>query len=89
MSTTAVPKSPKPIKAAMGATTGKNSWGNTRYQGPCPPSGTHRYFFKVFALDAVLDLPAGAGKAQFLAAAKGHTLAHAMLMGRYARQRSS
>src|SRR5438105_3192169 len=39
---------------------GRNSFGKTRYQGPCPPSGTHRYFFKVYALDTLLDIPASA-----------------------------
>ena len=73
--------------AKLGAAAGRNSWGKTRYQGPCPPSGTHRYFFKVFALDSTLDLPAGAAKPEFLAKAKGHTLAQGTLMGRYARQR--
>ncbi|WP_243358371.1 YbhB/YbcL family Raf kinase inhibitor-like protein [Fundidesulfovibrio terrae] len=75
------------VLAAKGGVHGRNSWGNSRYQGPCPPSGTHRYIFKVFALDAALDLPEGASKAQFLAAAKGRVLGHAMLTGRYARPR--
>ena len=38
-------------------TPGKNSWGKTGYGGPCPPSGTHRYFFKLYALDTMLDIP--------------------------------
>ena len=77
----ASPRKPWPA----GGATGRNSWGNARYQGPCPPSGTHRYFFKVFALDLSLDLPAGAAKSEFLAKAKGHSLAQGMLMGRYER----
>jgi Raf kinase inhibitor-like YbhB/YbcL family protein len=72
---------------AQGARLGRNSWGNARYQGPCPPSGTHRYLFKTFTLDSPLDLPQGASKAQFLAAAKGRVLAHSILTGRYARPR--
>lgn len=55
------------------------------YGGPCPPSGTHRYFFKLYALDAVLDLKPGATKAQVEAAMKGHILAQAELVGRYRR----
>jgi Raf kinase inhibitor-like YbhB/YbcL family protein len=56
------------------------------YGGPCPPGGTHRYFFKLYALDKVLDLPAGATKAQVEAAMQGHILAQAELIGRYRRQ---
>ncbi|MFA5810881.1 MAG: YbhB/YbcL family Raf kinase inhibitor-like protein [bacterium] len=57
------------------------------YGGPCPPSGTHRYFFKLYALDAPLDLPATATKPQLEAAMKGHVLAQTQLMGTYSRQR--
>jgi Raf kinase inhibitor-like YbhB/YbcL family protein len=64
---------------------GTNSWNRTGYGGPCPPSGTHRYFFRILALDEALDLPAGADKATVLAAAQGHVLAEATLMGTYAR----
>ncbi|MFB3926684.1 MAG: YbhB/YbcL family Raf kinase inhibitor-like protein [Syntrophales bacterium] len=56
------------------------------YGGPCPPSGTHRYFFKLYALDSMLDLPAGATKAELLKAMKGHVLAEAELMGKYKRK---
>jgi len=69
-----------------GSVDGKNSWGRTGYGGPCPPSGTHRYFFKFYALDNTLDLPAGADKTQLLQAIEGHILAQAELMGTYARQ---
>lgn len=87
-SMTELPQGVSPeILAGEGGVTGLNSWGNARWQGPCPPSGTHRYFFKVFALDTVLELPAGSGKAEFLAKAKGHALGHGMLMGRYERHR--
>ena len=64
---------------------GKNSWGRTGYGGPCPPSGTHRYFFKLYALDTMLSLPSGSGKNQIEAAMHGHILAKAELMGLYKR----
>jgi len=66
-------------------TDGTNSWDRTGYGGPCPPSGTHRYFFKVYALDGGLDLAAGADKAEVLEAMSGHVLAEATLMARYGR----
>ena len=65
---------------------GRNSWRKTGYGGPCPPFGEHRYFFKVYALQSPLGLPAGASKKQVLEAMKGHVLAEAVLMGRYSRR---
>lgn len=73
-----------PKTGTMGRS-GRNSWGNLGYGGPCPPSGQHRYFFRVYALDTVLDLAAGANKAQLLAAMAGHVLAQGELMGTYRR----
>lgn len=70
-----------------GAVVGKNSWGRTNYGGPAPPSGVHRYFFKLYALDSMLPLPVGATKAQVESAMKGHILAEAQLMGKYSRSR--
>jgi Raf kinase inhibitor-like YbhB/YbcL family protein len=64
---------------------GLNSWKEVGYGGPCPPSGTHRYFFRVLALDASLDLGGEADKGEVLAAAEGHVLSEAILMGTYAR----
>ncbi|HLF18272.1 MAG TPA: YbhB/YbcL family Raf kinase inhibitor-like protein [Candidatus Omnitrophota bacterium] len=64
-------------------TQGKNSWGRNDYGGPCPPSGTHRYFFKVYALDVKLNLPEGATKAKVETAMKGHILAQAEMIGLY------
>jgi hypothetical protein len=69
-----------------GSLSGRNSWGRLGYGGPCPPRGTHRYFFTLYALDAMLDLPAGVTKGDVLRAAKGHILASATLMGRYRRR---
>ena len=68
-----------------GSVTGKNSWGRTDYGGPCPPRGTHRYFFKLYALDTTLALPAGTNKFQLLGAMADHILAQAELVGTYSR----
>lgn len=65
-------------------TGGVNSWGETGYGGPCPPSGTHRYFFRVFALDAVLGLGEGSDSEAVTAALEGHVLSEATLMGTFA-----
>ena len=62
---------------------GLNDFGKRNYGGPCPPSGTHRYFFKIFALDTKLELKPGARRAELDAAMRGHTLAQGELMGRY------
>jgi hypothetical protein len=64
---------------------GKNSRGEAKYAGPCPPDKEHRYFFKLYALDISLNLPEGATKEQVLSAMKGHLLAEAGLMGKYER----
>ncbi len=68
-----------------GSLSGRNSWGRLGYGGPCPPRGTHRYYFTLYALSALLDLAPGATKADVLRAAKDHILAAATLMGRYRR----
>jgi Raf kinase inhibitor-like YbhB/YbcL family protein len=65
---------------------GKNSFGNIGYDGPAPPRGkAHRYFFKLFALDAMLDLKSGATKADLLKAMDGHVLGEGRLMGTFQR----
>jgi hypothetical protein len=66
---------------------GTNDFGKSGYGGPCPPSGTHRYYFRIFALDRELDLPSGAKRSQLDAAMKGHVIAQGELMGRYARKK--
>ncbi|HEY9738447.1 MAG TPA: YbhB/YbcL family Raf kinase inhibitor-like protein [Trichocoleus sp.] len=62
---------------------GKNDFGETGFGGPCPPEGTHRYFFKLHALDQPVDLPAGATKEDLKQAMEGHILSSVELMGRY------
>lgn len=64
-------------------TSGVNSWQRTGYGGPCPPSGVHRYYFKVYALDAALGLAEGATKDDVLNAAQDHILEVATLMGTF------
>jgi Raf kinase inhibitor-like YbhB/YbcL family protein len=76
---------PPERKLESGAKQGTNDFGRIGYGGPCPPGGTHRYYFKLCALDAVLDLEAGARKPQLLEAMEGHILAKGQLMGRYSR----
>jgi len=70
---------------ADGSRHGQNSWRRADYGGPCPPSGTHRYYFRLYALDTVLDLSAGQNKKQVLKAMEGHILAQAELMGTFTR----
>ena len=66
---------------------GANDFGKSGYRGPCPPPGTHRYSFKIFALDRELELGSGAKRSQVDAAMKGHVIAHGELVGRYARKK--
>ena len=66
---------------------GANDFGKSGYRGPCPPPGTHRYSFKIFALDRELELGSGAKRSQVDAAMKGHVIAQGELVGRYARKK--
>jgi Raf kinase inhibitor-like YbhB/YbcL family protein len=82
---------PQTNSIAEGATPkgvqGTNDFGKSGYGGPCPPPGTHRYSFKVFALDRELDLRSGAKRGQVDAAMKGHVIAQGELVGRYSRKK--
>ena len=69
-----------------GAVQGLNDFRKNGYGGPCPPSGTHRYYFKLFALDKMLAPDANAKKQDLLDAMQGHILAQAQIMGKYKRQ---
>lgn len=65
---------------------GTTSFGSRYYGGPCPPGGTHRYFFKIYALDLVLNLKEGSSKADLERAMTGHVLDEANLIGKYSRR---
>jgi Raf kinase inhibitor-like YbhB/YbcL family protein len=86
-----IPASTRELKEAMpidaklsdGSIQGYTSAKSTGYHGPCPPSGTHRYFFKLYALDTMLSLSAKADKKELLAAMEGHILANVELMGTF------
>jgi Raf kinase inhibitor-like YbhB/YbcL family protein len=66
-----------------GAKSGINDFRKNGYGGPCPPSGTHRYIFKLYALDTLLDLPGKAVKGDLEKAMKGHIVGRAETIGRY------
>jgi len=68
-----------------GAVEGMNDFGRHSYGGPCPPSGTHRYFFKVYALDTMLDIRPDSQKTDLEQAMKGHILAEGQIIGLYKR----
>jgi Raf kinase inhibitor-like YbhB/YbcL family protein len=69
-----------------GASQGKNDMGTVGYTGPCPPPGkAHRYYFRLFALDCVLDLPSMLSRSAVLGAMKGHVLGETEIMGKYKR----
>lgn len=70
-----------------GTVQGKSSWGKIGFRGSCPPAGEHTYHFKLYALDARLDLPPGATKKELLKAMEGHTLGETQITGRYERER--
>lgn len=72
-------------KIPHGVKQGKNGFGSLGYGGPCPPSGTHRYFFHLYALDAEPDVTPGASREALERAINPHVIAKAELMGKYAR----
>jgi Raf kinase inhibitor-like YbhB/YbcL family protein len=79
-----IPENSKPLAGAMYGTT---DFRRADYGGPCPPSGTHHYHFKVYALDGILQLKPGATKSEIEKAMQGHILASGELLGLYTRKR--
>ena len=71
--------------APQNAVQGTSDFGNARYGGPCPPSGTHHYYFRVYALDGPLSLPPSTTKSALEKAMTGHVIAKGNLMGTYSR----
>ena len=76
------------IALPAGIREGVNDWKRTGWGGPCPPIGRHRYFFKLYALDAVLGDLGAPQKPALLAAMEGHILQQATLMGTYQKQQA-
>ena len=76
---------PEDFQPAAPVIVGRNSSGQSRYGGPCPPSGTHRYFFRLYALDSTLSLSSKASKGDVLSAMQGHVLGMAELMGTFSK----
>src|SRR3989344_4126190 len=70
----------------MSAVVWKNSWPANAYGAPCPPSGSHRYYFRLYALDALLNLSSNSNSDDLRGAMEGHVVAEAELMGRYQRK---
>ncbi|HEV3167035.1 MAG TPA: YbhB/YbcL family Raf kinase inhibitor-like protein [Isosphaeraceae bacterium] len=81
-----MPRDPA-LESPAGALQGKNSWGTLGYRGPAPPKGhgTHHYHFKLYALDAPLQVGPGIDKKELLDAMSGHVLSHGELVGTYKR----
>jgi Raf kinase inhibitor-like YbhB/YbcL family protein len=80
---TALPEALAPRAMPTGTRDGRNDWGRTGYGGPCPPIGRHRYFFKLYALDATLPNLQEPDKAALEKAMQGHVVAQATLIGTY------
>ena len=76
---------PRDEKLKDGTLQGVNSSNKLAYGGPCPPSGTHRYVFKLYALDTILDLKPGAQKLDLLKIMKGHVLQETSLTGKFSK----
>jgi Raf kinase inhibitor-like YbhB/YbcL family protein len=86
VSTTGVPENvASDERPQIGGIQGTNDFRRIGYGGPCPPSGTHRYYFKLYALDTLLNLLPGATKKQLVKAMENHIVGQVQLMGKYRR----
>ena len=85
--TTGLPEAVAAKALPAGSRVGKNDWGRAAWGGPCPPIGRHRYFFKLYALDALLGDLGPVTKPALLQAMKGHVVAEAQVMGTYEKKR--
>src|SRR5947207_11460008 len=83
-----IENTPATDKLTGGGLEGKNDFGKIGYGGPCPPSGTHRYFFRLYALDALLELNPGAPRKELEKVLRGHLTAQTELMGTYSRPKN-
>ncbi|HJW45628.1 MAG TPA: YbhB/YbcL family Raf kinase inhibitor-like protein, partial [Lysobacter sp.] len=83
----ALPEGVTASQLPAGTREGLNDWKRTGYGGPCPPTGRHRYFHKLYALDSVLPDLGKPDKAQLLKAMEGHVMAETELVGTYQRSR--
>lgn len=83
--TTSLPEGVSPSSGPLASSQGKNDFGKIGYGGPCPPGGTHHYFFRLYALDAKLTLDSPATRSTVLKAMEGHIVAEGRLMGTYSR----
>ena len=81
-----IPPQPTIEENSSPGLSGMTSFGRKGYGGPCPPNGTHRYYFKIYALDMKLDLPDDADHKKLEEALKGHVLAQGELMGKFSKQ---
>lgn len=81
-----IPVSSKIPENSAPGTLGKNSKGQNTYFGPCQPNGIHTYYFRVYALNSSLRIPASSGKAELLKAIEGHLISQAVFRARYQRQ---
>ena len=77
---------PPDVDLPDGSRQGVTDFGSHGYGGPSPPSGTHRYYFKIYALDTKLGVPSSSKKADLLKAMEGHVIAEGQLMGKYKRR---
>jgi Raf kinase inhibitor-like YbhB/YbcL family protein len=85
----ALPEAANRASLPIGSVEGRNDWRQLGWRGPCPPVGTHRYFFKLYALDTSLEeLGGGASKSDLENAMTGHVLATATLMGTYRKKKT-